>query len=194
MRSGLDNVAILVDELFASIDSAFGIGAEIHFRDFVCRSKSTRWLISADFVIDEAAAVYDTFAFTVFPNDALVPVMMAEIGQQQVHSTERYMSTNAMRPICFVLSREPPHRHALIAAYGALREGGKLLVFLSDDDLIEMLKLRDAQLTNARLTNALLMNEKLTNVNQTKVDIYQGYDPSIVIEQKIYKFLAETPR
>jgi hypothetical protein len=32
------------------------------------------------------------------------------------------------------------------AASGAIREAGKLFVFLSDDDLVQMIKMKDAQL------------------------------------------------
>jgi hypothetical protein len=99
-----------------------------------------------------------------------------QVGPQHSYTTERYVGVGALRPICFLLSRQPPHEHAELAAAGAMRETGKLLVFLSDVDLIAMLKIKDVQL--ARTTNI----PKPDN------------DPTIVLDQKIYEFIARLPR
>ena len=98
------------------------------------------------------------------------------VGPQQVYTTERYISTGALRPICFLLTRKPPHEHAELAAFGAMRESGKLLIFLSDKDLGEMLKVRDAQILNS------------------KDPADQDNDPTILLDQKIYDFIARLPR
>jgi hypothetical protein len=57
-----------VDKVFAALDSSFSIGAEIYFRQFVRRSATVKWMIGADFVINERMAAHDAFAFTVFPH------------------------------------------------------------------------------------------------------------------------------
>jgi hypothetical protein len=98
------------------------------------------------------------------------------VGPQQVYTTERYMSVSAMRPICFLVTRSEPHEHAELAAFGAMRESGKLLVFLSDDDLITMLRFRDAEV------RAVAEDRKIEN------------EPSILLDQKIYKFLSTMAR
>lgn len=90
----------------------------------------------------------------------------------QVFMTERYLSTGVLRPICFVLTRKPPSKEAIAAASGAMRESGKLLVFLSDDDLKEMIRIRAAQLT--------LETEAERREN----------DPTEVLDQRIYEFIA----
>jgi hypothetical protein len=95
------------------------------------------------------------------------------IGQAQVYMTERYLCSDALRPICFVLSRHQPHAHAMEAASGAMREAGKLFVFLSDDDLVQMIKMKDAQL---------------------QAGGGEGNDPTEVLDQKIYDFIASMPR
>lgn len=95
----------------------------------------------------------------------------------QVYTTERYMSTNALRPICFLMSRQSPHHHAELAAFGAIRESGKLLIFLSDHDISRMLMVRDAQLAEKRDSPAWIEN-----------------DPTIILDQKIYDFIARCPR
>ena len=85
------------------------------------------------------------------------------------------MSVGALRPICFVLSRRPVHEHAELAAFGAMRETGKLLIFLSDEDLKTMIRLRAAQL-------------------REEPSRRDSNDPTIYLDQKIYDFIARLPR
>ncbi len=99
------------------------------------------------------------------------------IGPPQVFMTERYLSTNALRPICFVLTRLSPNQHAKEAAFGAMRDSGKLLVFLSDDDLVQMIDAKDTQISMGGNEA-----ERLEN------------DPTEVLDQKIYDFIAAMPR
>lgn len=99
------------------------------------------------------------------------------IGPMQVFSTERYLSASALRPICFVLSRKPANEHAVQAAYGAMRESGKLLVFLSDDDLEAMLRAKDFQLNEGG-------SQEIRDAN----------DPIEILDQKIYDFISAMPR
>lgn len=99
------------------------------------------------------------------------------ITPMQVFTTERYMSVNALRPLCFMLTRKAPHAHAELAAFGALRESGKLLIMLNDEDLVQMIKVRDAQLLEEPGTPAWDQN-----------------DPTIILDQKIYDFVARCPR
>jgi hypothetical protein len=99
------------------------------------------------------------------------------IGAMQVLTTERYLSASALRPICFVLSRKPPHPHATQIASGAMREAGKLLVFLSDEDLKRMLYAKDAQLKDGG-----------------PPEKRQENDPTEVLDQTIYDFIAGMPR
>lgn len=99
------------------------------------------------------------------------------IGAMQVFTTERYLSASALRPVCFVLSRKPPHRHAIRAASSAMRETGKLLVFLSDEDLIQMLRAKDAQLRDGGSPAEM-----------------QANDPTEILDQTIYDFIAGISR
>jgi len=65
-----------------------------------------------------------------------------QIGPDQIYSTERYLFAGALRTVCFLVSRLGPNDGAIRAAQGAMREAGKLIVLLSNADLIEMLKLK----------------------------------------------------
>ena len=98
------------------------------------------------------------------------------VGPEQVYTTERYMTVSALRPVCFVLSRQGAHEHAMLAAAGALRESGKLMIFLSDADLAQMLRVRDAQLREERNGE------------------WEDNGPTVLLDQKIYDFLAQMPR
>lgn len=99
------------------------------------------------------------------------------VRAMQIFTTERYLSTNVLRPICFILTRKMPHRHAVEAAFGAMRDAQKLLVILSDEDLIAMIKAKDAQLT----------------LGGTAADRIQN-DPTEILDQRIYDFIAGIPR
>ena len=65
------------------------------------------------------------------------------IGADQIYSTERYLFRGALRTVCLLISRLPPSDSAVRAAQGAMREASKLILLLSNDDLISMIKLKD---------------------------------------------------
>jgi hypothetical protein len=64
------------------------------------------------------------------------------ITADQVYSTERYLFSGALRTVCFLISRKGPDEGCKRAAQGALRESGKLVLLLSNRDLVEMLQLK----------------------------------------------------
>ncbi|OAP38447.1 hypothetical protein AU381_23050 [Sinorhizobium glycinis] len=64
-----------------------------------------------------------------------------QIGADQIYSTERYLFSTALRTVGVLISRLGPSPAAIRAAQGAMRESGKLLILLSNRDLIEMLGL-----------------------------------------------------
>jgi Restriction endonuclease len=64
------------------------------------------------------------------------------ITADQVYSTERYLFVGALRTVCFLVSRKGADEGAYRAAQGALRESGKLVLLLSNRDLVEMLRLK----------------------------------------------------
>jgi hypothetical protein len=66
-----------------------------------------------------------------------------EVTQHQVYTTERYLYRNALRSVGFMISRKGPNTSAVQAAKGALRENGKLIMFLDDNNFNEMLDIVD---------------------------------------------------
>lgn len=65
------------------------------------------------------------------------------ITQGQVYTTERYLYNTALRSVGFIISRKGGSENAIKAAKGALREHGKLIMLLTNEDLCKMLRLRD---------------------------------------------------
>jgi hypothetical protein len=65
-----------------------------------------------------------------------------KIKQGQIYTTEKYLFARALRTVAVILTRTGVDENALRASYGVLRETGKLLLVLSDDDLESMLRLK----------------------------------------------------
>lgn len=61
-----------------------------------------------------------------------------KISQKEIYSTEKYLYGTALRKAAIVISRQGCDDNALRAAKGSLRESGKLILCLSDQDLLEM--------------------------------------------------------
>lgn len=68
-----------------------------------------------------------------------------KITADQVYSTERYLFTSALRTVAFLVSRKGPDDGCFRAAQGAMRESGKLIILLSNKELMEMLELDEAE-------------------------------------------------
>jgi len=64
-----------------------------------------------------------------------------KITADQVYSTERYLFSTALRTVCFLVSRLGPNEGCKRAAQGAMRESGKLVLLLSNEDMINLIKL-----------------------------------------------------
>jgi hypothetical protein len=64
------------------------------------------------------------------------------ITADQIYSTERYLFSGALRTVCMLISRKGADDGCRRAAQGALREAGKLILLLSNTDLIKMLELK----------------------------------------------------
>ncbi len=62
------------------------------------------------------------------------------IGQNEIYSTERYLYNNALRNVAIILSRKGASPHAKIACQGVLKEHGKLILILDDNDIQKLEK------------------------------------------------------
>ena len=87
------------------------------------------------------------------------------IKQGQIFTTEKYLFLTALRSISIIIARVGADENAMKAAKGALKEAGKLIVVINNQDVCEMLKYKD-----------------------------NGDDPSIVLRQKIDDMLITINR
>lgn len=60
------------------------------------------------------------------------------ITQKEIYATDKYLYETALRKVAVIISRQGYDTHALQAAQGSLREDGKLILCLSDQDLLHM--------------------------------------------------------
>lgn len=73
---------------------------------------------------------YITFEFKNYTN---------KIKQEQIHLTEKYLLKTAFRSVAIIFTRKGVDDNGKFAINGAIRESGKVIIVLSDDDVYEML-------------------------------------------------------
>lgn len=64
------------------------------------------------------------------------------ITQREIYTTEKYLYEKALRKVAIIISRKGADKHAKMAARASLRESGKLIICLSDEDLKAMLQIK----------------------------------------------------
>lgn len=64
------------------------------------------------------------------------------IGQKEIYTTEKYLYEKALRKVAIIISRKGANNQALKAVKGTLRETGKLIICLSDQDLLDMIDIK----------------------------------------------------
>jgi len=65
-----------------------------------------------------------------------------EIDQNLIYITEKYLFDAALRNVAIIISRKGFSKSAKFAAEGCLKEHGKLILDITDNDLIKMLELK----------------------------------------------------
>lgn len=105
----------------------------LHRFDLCCKIKNGVTQDFFDTVCRYFATKYIVFEFK---NHA------GSITQHEIYTTEKYLYEKALRKVAIIISREGPNENALKAARGSLRESGKLIICLSDKDLINMIEIK----------------------------------------------------
>lgn len=67
-----------------------------------------------------------------------------KLDQNLIYVTEKYLYEPALRNVAFIISRQGFHENAETAAYGILKEHGKLIIDVPDSELITMLKMKES--------------------------------------------------
>ena len=62
-----------------------------------------------------------------------------KITQNEIYTTERYLYNNALRNVAIVFSRKGMDKNANIACQSILKEHGKLILVLNDDEVIKLI-------------------------------------------------------
>lgn len=89
-----------------------------------------------------------------------------KITQKEIYTTEKYLYETALRKVAIIISRQGIDDHALQAIKGSLRENGKLILTLSDRDLLKMADVKEkgdrepAEILSEMLDNLLVHLEK----------------------------------
>lgn len=67
-----------------------------------------------------------------------------KISQAQIYTTEKYLFRKALRSVAIIVSPQPPDSGAVRAIKGAIRESGKLMLWLTVDEICKMLELKNS--------------------------------------------------
>ena len=79
-----------------------------------------------------------------------------KITQKEIYTTEKYLYNKALRSVAIIVSRFGMDNHAFQAIKGILREQGKLIISITDEDLLNMVDLKEADETQAEYLSAIL--------------------------------------
>lgn len=66
-----------------------------------------------------------------------------EITQKEIYTTEKYLYEKALRKVAVIVSRKGPDENANKAARGSLREAGKLIICLSDENINKLIDIKN---------------------------------------------------
>lgn len=100
--------------------------------DFVCRIKpSTEFW---NFVLQHLHSRYILFEFKNYSKP---------IKQGQVLTTEKYLLEKGLRKVAIMITRKGAHESAIKMAQGAMREIGKLIIILDDEQICKMLHMKE---------------------------------------------------
>lgn len=100
--------------------------------DYVCRIRPTTefW----QFIVQHLNSRYMVFEFKNYSE---------KIKQGQILTTEKYLLERGLRRVAIVISRHGASENAQKMAQGAMREHGKLILVLSDEEVCKMLHMKE---------------------------------------------------
>ena len=66
-----------------------------------------------------------------------------EITQKEIYTTEKYLYDKALRKVAIIISRKGIDKNALQAIKGSIRKQGKVILSLTDDDMLKMIQMHN---------------------------------------------------
>lgn len=123
-----DTIHYLFDDDFSQMTNQYSTKDKMFRMDILCSIKSTKefWRFLVQF--------YHT-KFVVFESKNY----SKKIEQNLIYVTEKYLFDSALRNVAFIISRKGFDDNAQKAAVGILREHNKLIIDITDKDLIHMI-------------------------------------------------------
>lgn len=79
-----------------------------------------------------------------------------EITQKEIYTTEKYLYEKALRKVAIIVSRKGADDNAEKAARGCLREAGKLIICLSDENINKLIDMKNNKENPGDFMEALL--------------------------------------
>ena len=67
-----------------------------------------------------------------------------KITQKEIYTTEKYLYEKALRKVAVIVSRKGADTNAHKAIRGCLRESGKLIICLSDEDINKLIDIKNS--------------------------------------------------
>ena len=68
---------------------------------------------------------------------------MEEVTQKEIYKTERCLYSKALRTVSIIVTKKGYNKNAFWTAKDCLRENGKLILLLTNKDLLEMIKIKN---------------------------------------------------
>lgn len=124
-----DIIKYLFDSEFTRISPQHRTNDDMFRMDLLCSIKgnSAFW----EFLINFYRTKFVVFEYKNYEDS---------ISQNLVYITEKYLFPISLRNVAFIISRKGFDKNAYIASIGCLRENGKLIISLNDDDLVHMIE------------------------------------------------------
>jgi hypothetical protein len=129
----LEAIKELFSEDFGDFKEQHRIADGFHRLDFISSIKSENEFWNS--LRDDFRSRYVVFEVKNYPG---------KVSQDQIYSTEKYLFTNALRSVAILIARNGENKGAYHARQGALREAGKLILMLTQEDVIKMLQMKIA--------------------------------------------------
>lgn len=125
-------IKYLFETEFYKVSEQYRTGDEMFRMDLLCSLKGTTefW----QFLINFYRTKFVVFEYKNYSD---------YISQNLVYTTEKYLFPVALRNVAFIISRKGFAPNAEKAAIGCLRENGKLIVSLNDEDLVTMIAMKE---------------------------------------------------
>lgn len=104
--------------------------------DLLCRIKDNNYKTFWSMMNDFFNSKYIIFEFKNYTN---------QITQKEVYTTERYLYAKALRNVAIIVAKNGFDDNSTWAAKGSLREYGKLILLLTNDDIKTMYNMKKEQ-------------------------------------------------